>query len=700
MPLRPLRHAGWNDGQGIGGQIGEVREMTRKIILAICALQIVTAWVGTANTYAQQRPDISQADWALKDDPTNPGAAAIILYRETDNDDANSSIRHFYRIKILKDEGKKYADIEIPFQKGQIKFDELSGRTIHPDGRITEFDGTTYDKEVVKARNVSFLAKTFTLPDVQTGSIIEYGYILRWEKFDWSLLRTMDAGYILSQIKPTVAAQWSVQEDLFTKRAHFSFKPIPGFALSWTWSNLSGTTKPTLEKGVVEYDATDIPSFQAEDYIPPESSVKGLVEFFYIFKTAPKDRKDAGWYWKDMADSRAQAVEKFIGKDKSFVKEVNALVSESDSPDAKLRKIYARVQQIRNLSYEPQKSEKEEKREKLRENNSASDVLKHGFGWGNEINDVFVGLARAAGFDAAKVYVAPRNARFFNPNVLDWSQLSANITIVHIDGKDMYFDPATRFCPYGVLPWAENTTHGFRMDKDGSSEIKIPSGSSSETLISRKSTLELAEDGGAKGTFELSFTGQDALQRRHDNRDKDEAGRRKDLEDELKQWFPSGSTVTINEVTGWDDSNRPLTVKLSVQTEGTMPEGVKRMLFPAVPFPGEVKYTFQNARRSLPVYITYGYVQDDDIILQLPKSMRVESVPGIKKAETEFGSYSLAIENKSNSVHIKRTFTMNEGMVNPVYYYKLRDFMTTVRQADENQMVFQFVPSASAGGGR
>ena len=45
-----------------------------------------------------------------------PGAPAIILYRQVDRDD-NGQTGHesnFVRVKILKEEGRKYADVEIP----------------------------------------------------------------------------------------------------------------------------------------------------------------------------------------------------------------------------------------------------------------------------------------------------------------------------------------------------------------------------------------------------------------------------------------------------------------------------------------------------------------------------------------------------------------------------------------------------------
>ena len=74
----------------------------------------------------------------------------------------------------------------------------------------------------------------------------------------------------------------------------------------------------------------------------------------------------------------------------------------------KLQKIYARVQQIRNTSFELEKSEQETKREKLKDINNAEDLWKRGYGNGVQLTWLFLGLARAAGFDAYGAWVSAR----------------------------------------------------------------------------------------------------------------------------------------------------------------------------------------------------------------------------------------------------------------------------------------------------
>src|SRR5947209_17573887 len=64
---------------------------------------------------------VSKEDLDLKDNPLAPGEPAIILYREVRTDSAKSYETHYTRIKILKDNGKEYANVEIPFVENEIE---------------------------------------------------------------------------------------------------------------------------------------------------------------------------------------------------------------------------------------------------------------------------------------------------------------------------------------------------------------------------------------------------------------------------------------------------------------------------------------------------------------------------------------------------------------------------------------------------
>lgn len=121
---------------------------------------------------------------------------------------------------------------------------------------------------------------------------------------------------------------------------------------------------------------------------------------------------DPKYYWLGLARREAEYYDKFIGKPKDVQKEAERLFSAGDSDETKLRRIYARVQQIRSLSYEQEKTEKERKQESLKENKKVQDVLSRGYAFSGEIDLAFIALVRAAGFQAYPVRLAARNRNF------------------------------------------------------------------------------------------------------------------------------------------------------------------------------------------------------------------------------------------------------------------------------------------------
>jgi Domain of Unknown Function with PDB structure (DUF3857) len=502
---------------------------------------------------------ITSEEMAVKDCPGDPGCSAMILYREEADNDAQTLWKEYYRIKIFKDEGKKYADVEIPFVKDHIRVSDIEARTIEPDGTIVNFGGEVYEKTIVRGKSLKLLVKAFALPAIETGSIIEYRYTVHWGL--GSRLATLSPWLqeYLGLLGTSGASEWRVQQELYTRRAHFSFHPLGVGRVMWTWYGLPEGVQPVESNGVVHMDVENIPALQHEELMPPLSMLESRVDFFYIFRAySHENARSTDWYWQAEGKEEAGRVEKFIGKHKGIELAVDKIVSSSDSPDAKLRKLYDRVQQVRNLSFERGKTEKEEKREKLAENRNVEDVLNHGYGTGLEINLLFVALARAAALQAHLVEVAPRSQRMFVPDLLNWRQLSADVVEVRVGSQDLYFDPATRLCPYGLLPWGETESRGMRMEKGQATFAATPEPRSSDAVIHRKASLKLDAEGNLQGRVEVDFVGREALERRLDNRDQDEAGRRKALEDEVKGWLPAGATVRLKNSPDWETSGQSL----------------------------------------------------------------------------------------------------------------------------------------------
>src|ERR1051326_8925437 len=310
---------------------------------------------------AQEWAPIPQDQLSLDHVPHGLRLNAIYLYRSLAFDDQKKTAEEHLRIKILKEEGREYANIEIPFLKGFTEVSDLRARTVQPDGKSTVFDGAVFEKTVFRARKFRYLAKTFTMPDVQVGSIIEYRYTLKRKEIG--------------------DASWTLQSELYTLHARFSIKAarFEAYAtLQWTLINVKEELRPKVNPdGTATLELDDVPAFEPEEYTLPEREIKPRFQFYYLSSAMSVQK-----YWTDTFKAWSEDIEKFLGKPKDLADAVPSIIAPSDSADEKLRKIYTRVQRLRNLSHEIGRSSQEFKREEIKENKSAQDVWKRGHGTG------------------------------------------------------------------------------------------------------------------------------------------------------------------------------------------------------------------------------------------------------------------------------------------------------------------------------
>jgi hypothetical protein len=647
------------------------------VLVSLLFLGAVGQWPRPVNAGDEWQP-ISPDELKMTSEPKAPGAPAIILYRQVDRDDSEARTPHEYnyvREKIFTEEGRKYADVEIPLIKGQWDIHNIKARTIRPDGSIVNFDGKVYEKEIVKARGIKYLAKTFTLSDVQPGSIIEYHYMIDFAEYS------------------VFNSNWVLSDDLFSKKSKFTLKPYNEWALQWTWPNglPEGTKPPLNENKLIHMEARDIPAFQVEDDMPPEAAMRFRVDFVYSEDGFEKEPEK---FWKKQGKKMNEAAEGFLNKRKAMEQAVSEIVAASDPPEVKLQKIYARVQKIRNTSYEIEKTTQEQKRANEKEINNVEDVWKRGYANGNEITLLFTGLARAAGFDASPVKAATRDDHFFKPGIMRTRDLNTYVALVKLNGKDSYFDPGTAFTPFGLLPWSETNTAGLKLDKDGGTWVTTSLPESSASQIMRKADLNMTPEGSLEGKLTITFMGLEAQWRRVDERNEDEAHRKKLLEDYVKEIIPVGIEVELTNKPEWTSSAPALVAEYSLKVPGWVSGAGKRALCPVGLFSGTEKHMFEHSTRVHPLYFHYLFEKTDDVRIELPLGWQVGSLPQAQNNDAKAIAYSLKVESDKGSLHLERHLRCGLTFLEQKYYAALRNFYQNVRTGDEQQIVLQ--PGATA----
>jgi hypothetical protein len=651
-------------------------------------LTLLSVWTLPSTHAGDDWLPISSDDLALKDNPAQPGAHAMILYRQSHIDARRAaqdgdSDEEYIRIKVFTEEGVKHeTNVEIVFSKQFSDIKDVRARTIRPDGSVVNFDGKVFEKTVEKHNETKVLVKAFTLPEVQPGCIIEYKY--------------------RQQFKPGLlhSEEWIVSRSLFTRDAVFSiapYTPRTGFAPTLVFRT-TGLPQGSLpqRKGDGSYwmEVRNVPGLTEETLMPPIRALDARVEFYYRPAGEPVG-ETTEQFWNRTGQRWSDELDKFLNKKVVIQGDLAATVAPGDPPEIKLRKIYARVQKIRDLSYEPTKTATERKEEHLKVDENAEDVLSHGYANGRQINWLFIGLARAAGLEAYEVYLVPRNRDVFMPTGQNAGQLTADIVWARAGDKEYWLDPSELYYPFGLLPWFETEAKGVRVTKTGAEFVQTPAATSTDATILRQAELELNEDGNATAKIQLDFTGEIAAIRRTEDRREDETGRRKSFEKYVEQWLPEGSTFEVTKIENWEDLAAPLHIEGNATVPGLGSAVGHRLLVPVTLFQTSFRTTFEPEKRVNLIYFTRRYEEIDDLKIQGPRGFKIETIPGKKVIDPGTSvSYEIAPAQQGDGVEVKRHFVLKQIHFSKESYPALRAFFNNVKSIDEAQLVLQNAQNA------
>ncbi len=614
------------------------------------------------------------------------GVPAVFLYKEQTTDDAMHMFSFYVRLKVLTEGGKDYANVELPFLKyNGTTIDSIAGRTIHPNGSVVAFTGKPYDKLVGKVQGYQEQEKVFTLPAVEVGSILEYRYKLHY-----------DDAYVRSP-------DWFIQTDLYLRRAHYDWKPTTRDVSSDEEGRLNRVawfpvlpagqavvTKDLPGGGIdISLDVHDIPAVPKESFMPPMESLSYRVMFYY---TAYSNGAE---YWKAAGKRWSKAKERFIGPGKGVQAFVRETVQPGDTQDQKLKKLYEAVMKLENTDFTRTRTTSEEKAAGLKETSTTDDVLARRRGSGDQLADLLVAMARAAGIKAYVMSVADRHRRVFIPRYLSLNQLDDDLAIVTVDGKEVFLDPGQRYCEYRHLAWMHAGSAGLREVEGGTAIAEAPREGYKSVHVTRIADLTLDEHGEAAGTVKTTYTGDPARRWRQEALRGDDTSLNASLRSEMERTLPGGMEVRVTNVANLTDADKPLTVEYAVKGAVGTPTG-KRLLVQASLFQVNAKPLFPEPTREEVVYMPYPSQFQDAVRIKYPASLTVESAPqhAVEKWK-EMAVFEAGSKLAPGSVTTFRNLTVGESTFLLPEYPELRAFYGKVETRDQDTVV---LTHAAAGG--
>jgi hypothetical protein len=620
---------------------------------------------------------VDPAELALKTgriDPTADAEALLWDVRLTDSettDDLMLILEHYVRIKVFTERGRDaHGKVDLTYTDDE-RVRDVEGRTISPTGTITELRGQdVFDRTIVKTDGLKLKAKSFVMPAVVPGSIIEY----RWREIrDNALANDLELPF---------------QRDIPTHLVRYHLKPLPvrdlGFQMQFQFYNMR--ERPQVaneERGYTRLEMRDVPALDDEPLMPPALAVKPWMLVYYADLAdvnRPEDR-----FWTEFAKDTYGAFKPQMRSSNEIRAAVAAATKTATTPADKVAALVQFVrQQIKRSDVEGASA----RERNAKDNKTVADVLKRGVGTGADVTLLLTTMAQEAGLEARLVLLPDRGDFLSQPGMRMPYFLQHLATAVRLPEGWMFFDAADPFSSAGRLPWRHEGMWAVILDDKKpevtAAPITLPDGS----LRIRNATFTLAENGTLSGTVTHEYTGHAAAQLRAADAGEAVADRQRAFSESIAKRLP-GSEVSNVAIENFDDPELPYVVKYALTVPNyAQRTGSRLFVQPAVLQRG-IDALFSSASRTYAIYFPYPYREQDTITIELPAGYDVEpdAAQGGFALAVNAGYYKgeLAVDNTRRRATFTRQFFIGgQGRIifQTADYSAVKKFFDDVHKSD------------------
>lgn len=613
------------------------RRVFARLLMVLPCLLTASSSARAAETW---KP-IDPAQLAMKTPVVEKDADAEVIFWEVRVDSGSSQVAqsHYIRIKIFTERGKgSNSTINLTYDD-ESRIEELAGRTAKPDGTIVELKpDAIYERVLVSVAGRKLKAKSFALPSVEPGAVIEY----RWRE--------------IARAKFGYSVRLQFQRNIPIQFVKYSVKPLSDSSVEMR-GKAFGMPKISFRPDTDKYysaSMTNVPAFREEPLMPPEDQVRMWMLLFY---------HPTIWFGRD--EYRKQLFEKYkkgMKVDDEVRKTATAVLGDASTHEQKLQRLYEFCRsRIKNTNDDASGMTASDLA-KLRENEIPSHTLKRGKGTGFDINLLFGALAIAAGFDARVAQLADRSDIFFDPKnasefLSAYFMSSSNIAVL-VDKRWRFFDPAGTYIPFGMLRWQEEGLNAMIYDPVMPIYEQTVLSPAEKSLQKRTAALRLSQDGTIEGDVRIEYTGHFDMEKKEYNDDDSPEQREETLRENMKEQM-SGAELSNIRVENATDPVKPFAYSFHVRVPGYAQRTGKRLFLQPAFFQKGIKPLFSSSNRIHPIYFNYPWTENDAVTIQLPEGFAIDTADSPAPLDTTgSGNYSAAVvvSKDGRTLDYKRSF--------------------------------------------
>lgn len=651
------------------------------LCLMLSALPVVFATSGGGdNTW---KP-IDPAHLTMKAPVVQKDADAEAIFWEARMADADGgdSIRsvldNYIRIKIFTERGREsQSKIDLQYFPG-TEVTGIAGRTIKPDGTIIELKKEDiFERTIVKVGGLKVKAKSFAMPSVEPGAIIEY----RW--------REVSNATFYNPVR--------LQLDIPVQHLKYYIRPFGGrgfeYGMRVQTFNSQGSAFVKEDQGFYSTTLTNVPAFSDEPRMPPEDEVRSWMLIYYT-----EDKKlNPAAFWKDYGKKIYEEHKSSMKVNDEIRKKAAEIIGDATTPEQKLDRLFSFCRLTIKDINDDATSLTSEQIKKARGNKTPSDTLKRGMGDWHDINMLFAAFATASGFDVRVAALARRDLIFFDKNFPDEYFLRSKGTeniAVRVGNEWRFYDPSSIYVPQGMLRWPEEGQETLVSDPDEPVWVKTPLSAPQKSLEKRTAKLSLSEDGTLEGDVRIEYSGHLAYDRKEYNDEDSPAEREETLREMVKSRMDTAEVTNIR-IENVQDPAKPFVYEYHVRIPGYATRTGKRLFLQPAFFQRGVPSLFTKSQREHNIYFNYPWSEEDEVTIELPAGFVMETPESPAPFRSErISDYKATISTSKDqrTLAYKRAFYFgdNDAILFPSNMYEpLRNYFDRMYKADNHTLTLR-----------
>ncbi len=603
--------------------------------------------IGLPAAGAEPWRPVTPRELALQQSPIEKDAEAEALFWDIrvldeaqNNEYPHTVMTHYIRMKIFTEQGKdKHGTVILPYG-GKIHISDISGRTIQPDGTVIELGkDAIFDKNVISANGLKIRARTFAMPAVERGSIIEY----QWRE---------DKSDQLANHVPL-----PLQGDLPIEEITYHVKPItsPWFPYRMRFLSLNGAT-PSFQpegRGYYALSVRAVPAFHREPLEPPDNALRQWALVYY----EPDQGQSEDQYWNTVGKELYQNFKSEIKVNDDVKRIAETAMQGATTPEDKIAHLaeYCR----KNIKDVHGEEITLQERDKAKKNNTTVDTLRRGEGTAYQINLAFASLVQAAGFEARLARLPDRGDTLFSRHYLTPYFLRSSAIAVNLAGKWQFYDVSNRNLPNGMLRWQEEGVEALISDSRNPSFVLTPITPAQKSRTSRMAQFTLDAEGTLEGDVREVLSGHEALNWRSRFAADTPAEQEQALRRSLVARYHE-ARITDVKFSVPDDPASGAAYTYHIKVPGYAQRTGKRLFLIPAFFEIGMRPRFPESKREHPIYFHFPWSETDSVTIKLPENYDLDHADA--PASLGFppsGEYKVRIAvSKDRQIIYERNFVM------------------------------------------